>query len=140
MLFRSTKKDILAYVESGAAAPPAAATPAAPAPVATPAPAAPAVPATPAPAPATPAAETPAVLADVVETEPGETLESMSAMRRGIADHMRRSLDTAAHVTSAIEVDMSRVVALRNELKDAYQRDYGVNPTDRKSTRLNSSH
>ncbi len=126
---RVTKKDILAYVESGAAAPPAAATPAAPAPVATPAPAAPAVPATPAPAPATPAAETPAVLADVVETEPGETLESMSAMRRGIADHMRRSLDTAAHVTSAIEVDMSRVVALRNELKDAYQRDYGVNPT-----------
>ena len=38
----------------------------------------------------------------------GETLEPMSAMRRGIAEHMRRSLDTAAHVTSAIEVDMSQ--------------------------------
>ena len=40
-------------------------------------------------------------------SQPGETLEPMTAMRRGIAEHMRRSLDTAAHVTSAIEVDMS---------------------------------
>ena len=50
-------------------------------------------------------------------------------MRKGIADHMRRSLDTAAHVTSAIEVDMSRVVAIREKLKASYQKDYGVNPT-----------
>jgi 2-oxoglutarate dehydrogenase E2 component (dihydrolipoamide succinyltransferase) len=53
----------------------------------------------------------------------------MSAMRRGIAEHMRRSLDTSAHVTSAIEVDMSRVVAIRNKLKPEYQKSYGVNPT-----------
>ncbi len=53
----------------------------------------------------------------------------MSAMRRGIAEHMRRSLDTSAHVTSAIEVDMSRVVAIREKLKKEYQADYGVNPT-----------
>ena len=53
----------------------------------------------------------------------------MNAMRRGIADHMRRSLDTAAHVTSAIEVDMSRVVAIREKLKPEYQKSYGVNPT-----------
>ena len=53
----------------------------------------------------------------------------MSAMRKGIAEHMRRSLDTAAHVTSAIEVDMSRVVAIREKLKASYQKDYGVNPT-----------
>jgi pyruvate/2-oxoglutarate dehydrogenase complex dihydrolipoamide acyltransferase (E2) component len=50
-------------------------------------------------------------------------------MRRGIAEHMRRSLDTAAHVTSAIEVDMSKVVAAREALKRAYQSNYGVNPT-----------
>jgi len=50
-------------------------------------------------------------------------------MRRGIAEHMRRSLDTAAHVTSAIEVDMSRVVAAREQLKKQYQASYGVNPT-----------
>jgi pyruvate dehydrogenase E2 component (dihydrolipoamide acetyltransferase) len=50
-------------------------------------------------------------------------------MRRGIAEHMRRSLDTAAHVTSAIEVDMSRVAAARERLKQEYQASYGVNPT-----------
>ena len=53
----------------------------------------------------------------------------MTAMRRGIAEHMRRSLDTGAHVTSAIEVDMSRVVAAREQLKKEYQSAYGVNPT-----------
>ena len=53
----------------------------------------------------------------------------MTAMRRGIAEHMRRSLDTSAHVTSAIEVDMSKVVALREKLKPEYQKSYGVNPT-----------
>ena len=49
--------------------------------------------------------------------------------RRGIADHMRRSLDTSAHVTSAIEVDMSKVVQIREKLKKEYQSAYGVNPT-----------
>jgi 2-oxoglutarate dehydrogenase E2 component (dihydrolipoamide succinyltransferase) len=53
----------------------------------------------------------------------------MTAMRRGIAEHMRRSLDTSAHVTSAIEVDMSKVVAIRAKLKKEYQASYGVNPT-----------
>ena len=59
----------------------------------------------------------------------GELEEPMNAMRRGIAEHMRRSLDTSAHVTSAIEVDMSRVVAAREKLKKEYQTSYGVNPT-----------
>ena len=53
----------------------------------------------------------------------------MTAMRKGIAEHMRRSLDTSAHVTSAIEVDMSKVVALREKLKPEFQKSYGVNPT-----------
>ena len=53
----------------------------------------------------------------------------MSAMRKGIAEHMRRSLDTSAHVTSAIEVDMSKVSAIRSKLKKEYQQSYGVNPT-----------
>jgi pyruvate dehydrogenase E2 component (dihydrolipoamide acetyltransferase) len=42
---------------------------------------------------------------------------------------MRRSLDTSAHVTSAIEVDMSKVVQIREKLKKEYQSAYGVNPT-----------
>jgi 2-oxoglutarate dehydrogenase E2 component (dihydrolipoamide succinyltransferase) len=160
---RVTKKDILAFIESGAAAaPPVPAAPAAPAveapapappvaetppepapapepavaeaapaaaapapatPPAAPAPPAPAAPAAPAPAPAAaPAAEAP-------PPAPGETFEPMGAMRRGIAEHMRRSLDTSAHVTSGIEVDMSRVVALRQKLKPVYEREHGVNVT-----------
>ena len=63
------------------------------------------------------------------EAGPGEAFEPMTAMRRGVAEHMRRSLDTSAHVTSAIEVDMSRVVSVRERLKREYQATYGVNPT-----------
>jgi 2-oxoglutarate dehydrogenase E2 component (dihydrolipoamide succinyltransferase) len=147
---RVTKKDILAFIESGAAAapppapvaaptavapPPPAAVPE-PAPVAAPEPA-PAAVATPAPAPPTPSAPPAAPpqppAAAPIEGEPmllpGEQLEPMTAMRRGIADHMRRSLDTSAHVTSAIEVDMSRVVALRTKLKPEYEAAHGVNVT-----------
>ncbi len=61
--------------------------------------------------------------------EAGEQLEPITAMRRGIAEHMRRSLDTSAHVTSAIEVDMSKVVEIRKRLKPEYQKAYGVNIT-----------
>ncbi len=107
---RVTKKDILAFIERGA-------------------PAAPAQPAEqPAPTPAAepqlrpPGAPQPAAAG-------GEQLEPMTAMRKGIAEHMRRSLDTAAHVTSAIEVDMSKVVQIRERLKAEYQKSYGVNPT-----------
>ncbi len=116
---RVTKKDILAFVEGGGqaqAAPPAAA----PAAALAAAPAAPAA-AAPAPAPAPAAAPAPA--------GEGETEEPMTAMRKGIAEHMRRSLDTSAHVTSAIEVDMSKVVAIRAKLKKEYEAAYGVNPT-----------
>jgi 2-oxoglutarate dehydrogenase E2 component (dihydrolipoamide succinyltransferase) len=143
---RVTKKDILGFVESGgqaAAPPPAPAAPPqeeapAPAPVAPePAPAeapAPAPEPAPAPAPA-PAAEAPpkppppAPAPEPVAATAGEQLEPMNAMRRGIAEHMRRSLDTAAHVTSAIEVDMTRVVEIRDKLKPEYQKTYDVNPT-----------
>jgi pyruvate/2-oxoglutarate dehydrogenase complex dihydrolipoamide acyltransferase (E2) component len=92
---------------------------AAPAPVAEPAPAeappAQAPPAAPAPPPTPP--PTPQPAAAEAELAPGEELEPMTAMRRGVMEHMRRSVDTAAHVTSAIEVDLARVVALRQKLK-----------------------
>ncbi|TML80083.1 MAG: 2-oxoglutarate dehydrogenase, E2 component, dihydrolipoamide succinyltransferase [Actinobacteria bacterium] len=112
---RVTKKDILNFIESGA--------PAAP-------PAAPAEPEAPqAPATAPPAAPAPAPVSAPASVQVGETFEPMTAMRRGIAEHMRRSLDTSAHVTSAIEVDMSKVSAIRAKLKKEYQQNYGVNPT-----------
>jgi pyruvate dehydrogenase E2 component (dihydrolipoamide acetyltransferase) len=107
---RVTKKDILAFIERGAPAAPA-----------------PAAPTT--PPEAKPAAAAPAVAASPQPQVGGESLEPMNAMRKGIAEHMRRSLYTAAHVTSAIEVDMSKVVAIREQLKAEYQKTYGVNPT-----------
>jgi pyruvate/2-oxoglutarate dehydrogenase complex dihydrolipoamide acyltransferase (E2) component len=156
---RVTKKDILAYIESGAQA--QAPDPAAPAPVPAAVPAAvepqpqpptPEAPPIPEPAPAPrppseapepqpipvpePTPEPPAPkpptqpeLPPQPEMAPGEVLEPMTAMRRGIAEHMRRSLDTSAHVTSAIEVDMSRVVALRKKLKPEYEQAHAVNVT-----------
>jgi pyruvate dehydrogenase E2 component (dihydrolipoyllysine-residue acetyltransferase) len=121
---RVTKKDILAFVESGGAqqqaAAPEQAQPQAPAPEA------PSPPAQAPPAPPKPPAPAPVAAG---ETLPGETVEPITAMRRGIAEHMRRSLDTSAHVTSAIEVDFSRIVAVRDKLKKEYQAAYGVNPT-----------
>jgi 2-oxoglutarate dehydrogenase E2 component (dihydrolipoamide succinyltransferase) len=148
---RVTKKDILAFVEGGgqaqAAPEPAPAAPPAPAPVAEPeaAPARPepaaqpaqaappAAPPTPAPAaPPAPAAApkaAPAPVAEAGEPTAGESMEPMTPMRKGIAEHMRRSLDTSAHVTSAIEVDMSKVVAIRQKLKKEFEAAYGVNPT-----------
>jgi 2-oxoglutarate dehydrogenase E2 component (dihydrolipoamide succinyltransferase) len=134
---RVTKKDILAFVESGGQQEQqpqpeeqqeAQAAPAAPQAPPEPAPAQPVPQPEPAPAPAAPPAPAP-VAAAQPEVEPGESYEPMTAMRRGIAEHMRRSLDTSAHVTSAIEVDMSRVVAIRKKLKGEYQKSYGVNPT-----------
>jgi pyruvate dehydrogenase E2 component (dihydrolipoamide acetyltransferase) len=104
---RVTKKDILGFIEGGAAAAPAPA----------------------APAPAAQVAPKPVAPSAPAEAQPGEQFEPMNAMRRGIADHMRRSLDTAAHVTSAIEVDMSKVVSIRKKLKPEFQSAYGVNLT-----------
>jgi 2-oxoglutarate dehydrogenase dihydrolipoamide succinyltransferase (E2 component) len=120
---RVTKKDILAFVESGGQGPQAAEAPAA----------APPQPEAPAPAPAAaqppPPKPAPAPAAQAQPVGAGESEEPMNAMRRGIAEHMRRSLDTSAHVTSAIEVDMSKVVAIRGKLKKEYGEAYGVNPT-----------
>jgi len=113
---RVTKKDIQAFIDSGGSAQPAA----------------PPQPAAPAPAPAHTPAAAPQQTPTSQEAAPpgiGEQFEPMTAMRRGIAEHMRRSLDTSAHVTSAIEVDMSKVVQIRGKLKKEYEAAYGVNPT-----------
>ena len=147
---RVTKKDILGFIESGGVEVPVPAlepellpmpvpvVPVVPEPVVIASPAPP--PATPTPAPISAPAPASAVAAAPIappqpltptaaEAQPGESLEPITAMRRGVAEHMRKSLDTSAHVTSAIEVDMSKIVAARARLKREYQEAYGVNPT-----------
>jgi pyruvate dehydrogenase E2 component (dihydrolipoamide acetyltransferase) len=93
---RVTKKDILAFVESGGVAAPAAA----------PAPATRPVPMTPPPA-----------------FQPGESvrIEKMGVMRKKIAEHMVMSIHTSPHVYSAYEVDFGRIDAIRLEKKAAYE-------------------
>jgi pyruvate dehydrogenase E2 component (dihydrolipoyllysine-residue acetyltransferase) len=129
---RVTKKDILDFIEEGGRPAPALPEAAAPTPAGPPEPAAPAPTPRPAEAPAAaapPPKPAPAPVPAPAEAGAGEQLEPVTAMRRGIAEHMRRSLDTSAHVTSAIEVDMSRVVAIRKKLKKEYEASYDVNPT-----------
>jgi pyruvate dehydrogenase E2 component (dihydrolipoamide acetyltransferase) len=129
---RVTKKDILTHIEAGAPAPAAQEAP----PEAPAAPRAPveAAPSAPAAAPSTPAAAPPKAVPAPPAPAPaaaaaGEQVEPMTAMRKGIAEHMRRSLDTSAHVTTTFEVDLSKVVAIREKLKREYEERHGVKLT-----------
>ena len=103
---RVTKKDMLAYLQNGRATVPAAPTPAAP------------VAAKPAPPVASQAA--PAVSMD------GEDeIVEMDRMRKLIADHMVRSVQTSPHVTSFVEADVTRIVDWRNRNKKEFQAQTG---------------
>jgi 2-oxoglutarate dehydrogenase E2 component (dihydrolipoamide succinyltransferase) len=101
---RITKKDIQHYLEERKKAPPVEKT----------ATAAPGPDSPPAPAKAPPPAAPPAGL------ESGDVEVPLSKMRLSIVHHMRRAKDTAAHVTTFMEVDLSRVAAFRNAHKTAY--------------------
>ena len=132
---RVTKKDILDFVETGeaAGAPPAATVAAPTPPIETP-PAQPTEPpATTPPAPppqAPPPPDRPAEMTPAAaEPVEGESYEPMTVMRRAIAEHMMRSVQTSAHVTTIFEVDMSNVVAIRERLKREYEQKHGVRLT-----------
>ncbi|MCO6512606.1 MAG: 2-oxoglutarate dehydrogenase, E2 component, dihydrolipoamide succinyltransferase [Aridibacter famidurans] len=123
---RVTKKDILAFIESGAAAKPEdlLAKPAEQrAPSAEPEarPAAEPTPARPA------AAEAPAAPRPVAASE--DRIEAMSVMRKKIAEHMTFSKQTSAHVTSVYEFDMTNVVKFRDRHKREFQERYGTKLT-----------
>jgi pyruvate dehydrogenase E2 component (dihydrolipoamide acetyltransferase) len=77
----------------------------------------------PAPAPASrPAAAPPAAAI------PGD-LVPMSQMRRIIAQRMIESRRTSAHVHCMFEVDMTRIVNLRNKLKNGFEQRHGARLT-----------
>ena len=56
----------------------------------------------------------------------GEESVPMSPMRVRIAERLKAAQNTAALLTTFNEVDMSSVVALREELKEPFQERYGV--------------
>ena len=106
---RITKQDIMAFIEKG----PAAAAPA-PSPAPSQAPvSAPPQPSRPAPAPA---------------AIPGEVVP-MSQMRKIIAQRMIESRRTSAHVHAMFEVDLTRIVNLRNKLKNSFEQRNGARLT-----------
>ena len=60
----------------------------------------------------------------------GESEEvSFSRIRKAISEHMRRSLDTSAHVTNVAEVDMTRISLLRDHAKGEFKRTEGFGLT-----------
>ena len=116
---RITKDDIEAFIaKHGAGAPVAA--PAAPT-FTAPAPAEPRTPATPS-APAEPAIIAP--LQPVGGVTPGEVVP-MSVMRKKIAEHMVMSKRTSAHVHGVFEVDVTRIVKLRERMKHKFEQATG---------------
>lgn len=113
---RVTKKDILEHL--GRQAAPAAA------PAAPPAAPAPTPPLAAAPPKAPEAAPKPAPAA----ARPGQVVP-LTPMRQKIAEHMVMSRRTSAHVTTCHEVDLSRVVELREKEKESYETVYGARLT-----------
>ena len=99
---RITKQDIMAFIEKGPATPASQAALSASG-------SAPAKPAAPAPI-------------------PGEVVP-MSQMRKIIAQRMIESRRTSAHVHNLFEVDMTRIVNLRNKLKNGFEQRYGARLT-----------
>jgi pyruvate dehydrogenase E2 component (dihydrolipoamide acetyltransferase) len=53
----------------------------------------------------------------------------MSTMRQKIAEHMVASKHVSPHVYSVDEIDMSKIVALRNKNKDEFESRYGTKLT-----------
>ncbi len=105
---RITKEDIEAFIAKHAGGAPAAAAAPAPAPSYE--------------APAAPPVTTP--LQPVGGVTPGE-LVPMSTMRKKIAEHMLMSKRTSAHVHGVFEIDMTRVVRLRDKMKSKFEQATG---------------
>ena len=100
---RVTKQDVLDFVERRTSAPVS-------------------------PAPSVARAPSPASTAAVPAPVSGD-LVPMSQMRKIIAQRMIESRRTSAHVHCMFEVDMTRIVNLRNKLKGAFEQRYSLRLT-----------
>ncbi len=110
---RVTKNDIMSFIESGASAK---------------TPATPTVPA----ASSRPQVQPPAmppVQAPSAQAGEGDRVETMSVMRRKIAEHMIMSQTVSAHVATVYEIDMTAVARLREQHKAAFQERTGTKLT-----------
>jgi pyruvate/2-oxoglutarate dehydrogenase complex dihydrolipoamide acyltransferase (E2) component len=65
----------------------------------------------------------PASIAPALPTNVPEEVLPLNGMRKAIADHMVMSKRTSPHVTTVFEIDLSKVVAHRDQNKAAFERD-----------------
>ncbi len=112
---RVTKKDILSFIETGAALRPQDL-------LRKDAPTAPQT----APQVQTQPAQKQAFSAAATMPSGADKVEPMSVMRKKIAEHMTFSKQTSAHVTSVYEFDMTNVAKFRNKNKAEFQTRYGT--------------
>ncbi|QQM68138.1 2-oxoglutarate dehydrogenase, E2 component, dihydrolipoamide succinyltransferase [Actinomyces weissii] len=82
-----------------------------------------------APTPAAAAPAAPAKAAVAVDTELRGTTQKMSRLRQVISERMIDSLQTSAQLTTVVEVDVTRVAALRARAKDAFAAKNGTKLT-----------
>jgi 2-oxoglutarate dehydrogenase E2 component (dihydrolipoamide succinyltransferase) len=84
-----------------------------------------------APAATAPAAARPAPKDPESSIDPSKrgTTEKASRIRQVIADRMVESLETSAQLTQVHEIDMTRIVQLRNQVKERFKAENGVNLT-----------
>ena len=116
---RVTKKDILSFIESGAALRPQDL-------LRKDAPSAPSISRVPTSQPST---RKPDHAAPEAVAMGEDRVEKMSVMRKKIADHMVFSKQTSAHVTSVYEIDMTNVARFRQQHKDDFQQKFGTKLT-----------
>lgn len=60
-----------------------------------------------------------------IAISPNDEIIEMDRMRRLIADHMVRSVQTSPHVCSFVEADVTNMVIWRNKIKDAFEKREG---------------
>ena len=75
---------------------------------------------------ATPAAAAPAAAPAPRDAAPRETRVKMTRLRQTIARRLKESQNTAAQLTTFNEVDMTTVMALRSQYKEAFEKRHGV--------------
>ena len=107
---RVTRRNVIEFIESGAAARPAAAAHAAPA------------------SRAAPSARAPAGPAPVAQGLKAQRIP-FNRIRKLTADHMVRSKATSPHVLQAVEVDFAGVDRVRKAMKDAWKAQRGYSLT-----------
>jgi 2-oxoglutarate dehydrogenase E2 component (dihydrolipoamide succinyltransferase) len=63
------------------------------------------------------------------EIQPGDKVIPMTPLRRIVAEHMVLSKHVSPHVGTVAEIDLGRVVALRDRAKRAFREQHGFNLT-----------